>query len=166
MEFVFTKSTEANDLKIGSTSKRIIVDKVEIASGGTPAPVESITVTPAASNPETVPASGGTLSYTVSTTNIDSWEAVSNNDDFVVVETSDGFNVVVVANESSSPKSATITVSGGSKSVEITINQEAGDGDFTVFTYVEEVLHHTHHESFTKSSRSGKKRDFIIRIIY
>ena len=36
----------------------------------------------------------------------------------------------------------------------------------TFLSDVEEVLHHTHHQSFSKPSWSGKERNFIIRIMH
>ena len=114
-----------------NTSSSMLLPQIyreEPASGVTPVPEQSLTVTPASDNPEIVPATGATLAYTVTVTGIDSWDAVSDNDDFVISKTADGFNVVVAENETSSTKTAKITVSGGSKSYEFTVEQAAGEG--------------------------------------
>ena len=123
-EFVFTKTADADALTIGSTAKRIIVDKVEIVLGGTIVPVENLTVTPSSENPETVSYEGGVMSYSVTAENIDTWDAVSDNEAFVVTKSNDGFVVTVAENESTSPRSATITVTGGTKTVTFDISQE------------------------------------------
>ena len=124
VSFVFTKSAESEDLTIASSAKRILIDKVEIVLGNHPALVQTLTVTPASDNPETVSHEGGVLSYTVATTNIDSWDVTSSDDAFEVEKVDGGFKVTVVANESTSTRSAVITVTGGTKTVTFTINQE------------------------------------------
>lgn len=125
-EFVFMKSADADNLTIASSAKRILIDKVEIVLGGTPVPVQSLTVTPSAENPETVSYEGGVLNYTVTTENIDSWDVTSSNPtDFAPEKTADGFKVTVSANTGLSTRNATITVTGGTKVKTVTINQAA-----------------------------------------
>ena len=126
-EFVFTKVENATGLKIASSTKRILIDKVEVVPGGTVPVIETLTVTPDENNPETVPAEGGVLNFTVETANIDSWTVESNHEGFVATKTADGFTVTVAENETTATRSATITVAGGSKSVDVTINQAAAE---------------------------------------
>lgn len=126
-EFVFTKVENATGLKIASSTKRILIDKVEVVPGGTVPVIETLTVTPDENNPETVPAEGGVLNFTVETANIDSWTVESNHEGFVATKTADGFTVTVAENETTATRSATITVAGGSKSVNVTINQAAAE---------------------------------------
>ena len=126
-EFVFMKSADADNLTIASSAGRILIDKVEIVLGGTPVPVQSLTVTPSTENPETVPAEGGVLNFTVTASNIDAWTVSSNNSAFVAAKTADdtGFTVTVSANEETTARNATITVTGGSKTITLTISQDA-----------------------------------------
>lgn len=105
-----------------------------LEGSGTAPSNEALTVTPASTNPETVSYEGGVMNYTVTTGNIASWTATSDNEAFVVENVDGGFKVTVAANESSSPRTATITVAGGSKTETISITQDAtpapaADGD-------------------------------------
>lgn len=99
--------------------------------------IETLTVTPDANNPETVSYEGGILNFTVTASNIDSWEATSNNEAFVVEYVDDGFKVTVAENEESIGRNATITVAGGSKSETITISQEAAPAQVLSVTVAE-----------------------------
>ena len=129
-EFVFTKIANVESLTIASTSKRIIIDKIEIVSGGTVPAIESLTITPSTDNPVTVPSGGGVMHYTVTATNIDSWDVSSDKPTtFVPEKTTTGFKVTVAENTNTSARSATITVSGGSKTETVTIYQAAAEGD-------------------------------------
>ena len=122
-EFVFTKTANDNVLYVGSSLKRILIDKIEIVDGGSITPIQTLTITPASDNPETVPSAGGVLNYTVTTENINTWSVDSNDDAFVPEKTAEGFKVTVAPNTDSTPRSATITVTGGDKTESVTINQ-------------------------------------------
>ena len=122
-EFVFTKTANDNVLYVGSSQKRILIDKIEIVDGGSITPVQTLTITPASDNPETVPSAGGVLNYTVTTENINTWSVDSDDAAFVPEKTADGFKVTVAPNTDSTPRSATITVTGGDKTETVTINQ-------------------------------------------
>ncbi len=122
-EFVFTKTANDNVLYVGSSLKRILIDKIEIVDGGSITPIQTLTITPASDNPETVPSAGGVLNYTVTTENINTWSVDSNDDAFVPEKTAEGFKVTVAPNTDSTPRSATITVTGGNKTETVTINQ-------------------------------------------
>lgn len=132
--FVFTKTAEAEDLTIASSQLRIFIDKVEIVPGGTIVPVEKLTVTPSLENPETVSYEGGVMTYSVTAEMIDSWDAESSDEDFVITKNNDGFVVTVAENETSMPRSATITVTGGTLTVSVTINQEAAPVEIEALT--------------------------------
>ncbi len=136
-EFVFTKVENGGGLSIASSSKRIIIDKIEILAGGEMPIIETLTVTPDPNNPETVSYEGDVLNYIVTTANIESWTATSNNDAFVVEIVDGGFKVIVAANEATTGRNATITVAGGSKSETVTITQEASPAQAQSVTIAE-----------------------------
>lgn len=106
------------------SNNRFFIDDVLVEVGGTMPAIENLTVTPSTENPETVSYEGGVMTYSVTAENIDSWDAESSDEAFVVAKNNDDFVVTVAENESSTPRSATITVTGGTKTVTVTINQE------------------------------------------
>ncbi len=108
-----------------------------LEGSGTAPSNETLTVTPASTNPETVSHEGGVMNYTVTTENIASWTATSDNEAFVVENVDGGFKVTVAANESSSPRTATITVAGGSKTATISITQDAAPAQIQTVTIAE-----------------------------
>ena len=118
------------------TSQKAIA--LYLLEGSGTAPLnETLTVTPASTNPETVSYEGGVMNYTVTTGNISSWTATSDNEAFVVENVNGGFKVTVAANESTSPRSATITVTGGSKTETISIVQEAAPAQIQAISIAE-----------------------------
>lgn len=108
-----------------------------LEGSGTAPSNETLTVTPASTNPETVSYEGGVMNYTVTTANIASWTATSDNEAFVVENVDGGFKVTVAANEANSPRTATITVTGGSKTATISITQEAAPAQIQTVTIAE-----------------------------
>ena len=120
-----------------TSNNRFFIDDILVEAGGDMPIVESLSVTPETADIPEVSYEGGTVNFTVSASNIDSWDAVSDNDAFVVAKTDGGFSVTVAPNASSVSRTATITVSGGSKSVEVQITQGGAPAAINVVTIAE-----------------------------